>query len=97
MHVRRLLTVNIATLAVLGTLLLGMGRGSAWLPVGTVCAAIAAVWLTDITGRVRLSARAVNVRIVTAGRLPYGRRTGAGRAMRRGIIIEGVSRLRDIG
>ena len=73
MQVRRLLNVNIATLAVLGAMLLGMGRQSVALPLGMVLAACASVWLTDVTGRFRLSATAVNAGVILAAAVLIGR------------------------
>jgi len=73
LQVRRLLNVNIATLAVLGTVLLGMGRQNVALPLGMVLAACASVWLTDVTGRFRLSATAINVGVILAAAVLIGR------------------------
>ena len=60
MYVERLLQINMAALAALATLLLGMGNRSAVLPVVVMLAAIASVWLTDVTGRLRLSRNVAN-------------------------------------
>jgi len=73
LRVRRLLNVNIATLAVLATVMLGMGRQSVALPLGMLLAVCASVWLTDVTGRFRLSAAAVNVGVILAAAVLIGR------------------------
>ncbi len=44
-----------ATLAVLGALLLGMGQRDPWLPTMVVVAAALSIWLTDVTARVYLN------------------------------------------
>lgn len=64
MDLRRLIGVNIATLAVLSALLVGMGKESPVLPLATAFAAAAAIWLTDVKGRFSLSPAAVNTIVV---------------------------------
>jgi len=64
--VERLLQINVATMAALGTLLLGMGQRSANLPLAMLVAAIVSVWLTDVKGWVRLNRKWVNVAAVVA-------------------------------
>ena len=66
MYLERLLQINVATMAALGTLLLGMGQRSANLPLLMLVAAIASVWLTDVTGWVRLNRKWVNVAAIGA-------------------------------
>jgi len=61
MRVERLLQIHIATLAALGTLLLGMGQRSATMPLLVLMAAPASIWLTDITRWFRLSRMLGNV------------------------------------
>jgi len=48
LYVERLLQINVATLACLATLLLGMGQRSTWTPLGMMVAAMASVWITDV-------------------------------------------------
>lgn len=55
MYLQRLLQINMATLAALGALLLGMGRRSPALPLWVLLAAMASIWLTDVTGWFRLN------------------------------------------
>ncbi len=55
MYLQRLLQINMATLAALGALLLGMGRRSPELPLLVLLAALASIWLTDVTGWFRLN------------------------------------------
>ena len=43
-YLERLLQINIATMAALGTLLLGMGQRSPALPLWMLTAAVASVW-----------------------------------------------------
>lgn len=50
MAIERLLQVFMAALAALGTVLLGMGLRDAALPLAAIVAAMASVWLTDVTG-----------------------------------------------
>jgi len=73
LRVRRLLNLNVATLVVLATVLLGMGRQSLVLPLGMALAAGASFWLTDVTGRFRLSAAAINVGVILAAAVLVGR------------------------
>jgi len=47
-YVERLLQINVATLACLATLLLGMGQRSTLTPLGMMVAATASVWITDV-------------------------------------------------
>ena len=65
-YVERLLQINVATLAALGTLLLGMGQRSAWLPLFSMIAAGTSVWLTDVTGWFRLNRKVANVAALAA-------------------------------
>ena len=66
MYLERLLQINMATLAALGALLLGMGQRSEGPPLLVALAAAASVWLTDITGWFHLGRRVVNVLILLA-------------------------------
>ena len=66
MYLERLLQINIATMAALGTLLFGMGYRSPWLPLGMMTAAITSVWLTDVTGWFRLNRNVATVAAVGA-------------------------------
>ncbi len=54
MYLERLLQINMATLAALGALLLGMGQRDEGPPLLVIVAAAASVWLTDVTGRIRI-------------------------------------------
>jgi len=65
-YLERLLQINIATMAALGTLLLGMGQRSPALPLWMLTAAVASVWLTDISGWFRLNRTVTNVAAVAA-------------------------------
>jgi hypothetical protein len=49
-YVERLLQINVATTCALASLLLGMGRQSAIMPLGVMVAAMLSVWLTDFKG-----------------------------------------------
>ncbi len=66
MYVERLLQINVATLAALGTLLLGMGQRSETLSLLMLVAAVTSVWLTDFTGWFRLSRKVANAAAVVA-------------------------------
>ncbi len=55
MYLQRLLQINMAALAALATLLLGMGQDSPARPLLVSVLAAASIWLTDIKGWVRLS------------------------------------------
>lgn len=66
MYLQRLLQINIATLAALGALLLGMGRRDPWLPLLVLLAAITSVWLTDVTGWFRLNRTVANAAALVA-------------------------------
>ena len=61
MYLERLLQINMATLAALGALLLGMGQRSEGPPLLVILAAAASVWLTDVTGRIRIGRWLANV------------------------------------
>jgi protein-glutamine gamma-glutamyltransferase len=61
MYLERLLQINMATLAALGALLLGMGQRSEWPPLLVIVAAAASVWLTDVTRRIRIGRWTANV------------------------------------
>ena len=61
MYLERLLQINMATLAALGALLLGMGQQSEGPPLLVILAAAASVWLTDITARIRIGRWPANI------------------------------------
>jgi hypothetical protein len=60
-----MLQINVATMAALGTLLLGMWQRNPalpmWMPLWMLIAAIASVWLTDMTGWFRLNRTVTNL------------------------------------
>lgn len=66
MYLQRLLQINVATLAALGSLLLGMGQRGAGLPLLVMIAAITSIGLTDVTGWFRLNRTVANVAAVAA-------------------------------
>ncbi len=66
MYLQRLLAVNMATFAALGTILLALGEQNPTLAVVTVLAAMAAVWITDILAVFRLNRRVTNVAVLLA-------------------------------
>ena len=66
MYLQRLLQINMATLAAMGTLLVGMGQRSVGLPLMMSVAAITSVWLTDVTGRFRLNRKVANAASLVA-------------------------------
>jgi protein-glutamine gamma-glutamyltransferase len=66
MYLERLLQINLATLAVLGAVLLGMGERSIGPPLWVAIAAPAAVWLTDVSGWFRLNRRMANLLMLAA-------------------------------
>jgi transglutaminase-like putative cysteine protease len=65
-YLQRLLQINMATLAASGALLLGMGRRSPALPLLVLLAAMASIWLTDVTGWVRLNRTVGNLAALVA-------------------------------
>jgi protein-glutamine gamma-glutamyltransferase len=67
MYLERLLQINVATLAALGALLLGMGQRSIAAPLLVMLAAGVSIWLTDVTGRFLLGRKAANVLMLTGG------------------------------
>ena len=66
MYLQRLLAVNMATFAALGTILLSLGEQNPTLAVVAVLAAMAAVWVTDILALFRLNRRVTNVAVLLA-------------------------------
>ncbi len=66
MPLERLLQINMAALAALGALLLGMGARSEGPPLLVIVAASLSVWLTDVTGRFSLGRRVSNVLMLAA-------------------------------
>jgi len=61
MYLERLLQINMATLAALGALLLGMGEQSEGPPLVVMAAAAVADWLTDVTGKFQIGRWTANV------------------------------------
>ena len=68
MYLERLLQINMATLAALGALLLGMGMGQrdVWPPLLVALAAAVSMWLTDVTRRFCLGQRTANLLMLLA-------------------------------
>ncbi|MGA2062415.1 MAG: DUF3488 and transglutaminase-like domain-containing protein [Thermoguttaceae bacterium] len=66
MNLQRLLQITMATIAALGTLLLGMGQRELVLPLLMILAAGTSVWLTDITGWLRLNRTLANIAMLLA-------------------------------
>ena len=60
MYLERLLQINMATLAALGALLLGMGVRNENMPLLVVAAAVVSMWLTDVKAWFRLNRWAAN-------------------------------------
>jgi transglutaminase-like putative cysteine protease len=72
MYLERLLQINMATLAALGALLLGMGQRSEAPPLLVALAAAASVWLTDLTGWLRIGRRMANLLVLLAATVSIG-------------------------
>ena len=72
MYLERLLQINMATLAALGALLLGMGQRSEAPPLLVALAAAASVWLTDLSGWLRLGRRLANLLMLLAAAVSIG-------------------------
>ena len=72
MLIERLLQINMATLAALGALLLGMGQRSEAPPLLVALAAAASVWLTDRKGWFRLGRGPANVLMLLAAAVSIG-------------------------
>jgi hypothetical protein len=72
MLIERLLQINMATLAALGALLLGMGQRSEVPPLLVALAAAASVWLTDRRGWLRLGRGPANVLMLLAAAVSIG-------------------------
>ncbi len=66
MYVQRLLAINMASFAALGTVLLALGEQNPTLAVVAVLAAMAALWITDVLGVFRLNRRVTNVAVLLA-------------------------------
>lgn len=66
MYLQRLLAINMASFAALGTVLLALGEQNPILAVVAVLAAMTAVWITDILGIFRLNRRVTNVAVLLA-------------------------------
>ena len=66
MYLERLLQINMATLAALGAMLLGMGQRSEGPPLLVALAAVLSVWLTDVSRRFRLGRRTANLLMLLA-------------------------------
>jgi len=65
-HLERLLQINMATLAAVGALLLGMGERTLATPLVVTAAAVSSLGLADIAGWFRLSRRTANVLMLVA-------------------------------
>lgn len=61
MYVERLLQVNMAVLATLATMLVGMGLRNSIMPAGMLVAAAISVWLTDVKGWIALGSTLANL------------------------------------
>ena len=72
MDVRRL-DLAIAAMVVLDAHLVRAAPGGAALPLGVLAAAAAAFWLTDVTGRFRLSRGLVNLGVIAIGAVTVAR------------------------
>ncbi|MCE5267860.1 MAG: DUF3488 domain-containing protein, partial [Planctomycetaceae bacterium] len=66
MPLERLLQINMAALASLGALLLGMGARSEGPPLVVIVATALSVWLTDVTGRFAIGRRVSHVLMLVA-------------------------------
>jgi transglutaminase-like putative cysteine protease len=66
MYLQRLLAINMASFAALGTILLALGEQNPILAVAAVLAAMLAVWVTDILCVFRLNRRVTNVAVLLA-------------------------------
>jgi hypothetical protein len=66
MHLQRLLPANFALLAVLASLILGLGQRSFVLPLFGLVAAIGAWYWTDVRGRIRIGGAAANLAALIA-------------------------------
>ncbi len=66
MYLERLLQINMATLAALGALLLGMGARNENMPLLVVAAAVLSMWLTDVAGWFRLNRWVANGVVLVA-------------------------------
>ena len=80
MYLNRLLAINMATMAALGALLLGMAQENMLLPLVMLLAAGLSVWLNDISGRFRLGRRIANVGMAVALYVSVVQIFGPGRA-----------------
>lgn len=72
MFVQRMLQISIATLTVLGPLLLGAGDRLPVLPLWVLVAAVTSLWVTDTVGWLRLNRMLTNVAAVIAVALSLG-------------------------
>lgn len=66
MTLHRLTQINLAIVAVLGTVLLGSAQGSYALPLLAIVSAAAATYWTDIRGRIRLNGAVANLAALIA-------------------------------
>lgn len=66
MQLERFLQIAMATMATLGSLLLGMGQRSGTLSLVVMLAAILSVWLTDFQGWLRLNRTVANLAVLLA-------------------------------
>lgn len=72
MYLERLLQINMATLAVLGAMLLGMGQRSEGPPLLVALAAVVSMWLTDVTRRFCLGRHTANILMLLAAAVSLG-------------------------
>jgi transglutaminase-like putative cysteine protease len=66
MYLQRLLQLNMAVMATLGALLLGMGERSVAPPLMVAVAAALSTWLTDLRGVIQIGKRTSNVLMLAA-------------------------------
>ena len=66
MNLQRAMQLTVAAQLTLGTLLLGIGQGSILLPALAIVAAGGSLWLTDITGAVRLKQKVATLAALCA-------------------------------
>jgi len=75
--VRKLVNVNIAILAVLASVLTGLGAANVAIPLAAVAAAALSLWLTDFTGRFSIGRWTVNVAVASIAVITVWRFTGS--------------------
>ena len=75
--VRKLINVNIAVLAVLASVLTGLGAAGVAIPLAAVAAAALSLWLTDFTGRFSIGRWTVNVAVASIAAITVWRFAGS--------------------